>query len=541
MSINKYSWDDVDTTTPIEQHKESSEPSGQSSDTEPTTNQSNTSIEEILNTPTEAINNTVEQLKEVEHTEDEVSKLESSNESLRNMLAFIKDKGCISREDRSTLVEIQPDIPLEGENEYTSTPSHHLLTETEETIQEQICTNECAINEKLAKDYYNTAMRLLTYGDNRAMESDSLEPQAIMVINDKLGKVYGKSESLSLRLTSVRSILDKIYAQLVEEKRQAREDINLAIYDKDVLEAVEQKHDCVSEYTRQDPEVAGYSFLFNEYDNPKVNKVTLEQFIESNFKTINSPFTYLAYMVNSDRISNLLDVIYLNGDIFEPCFNEKLDECGNALSDLYNSIADWVETRDSESNTLMKKQIAITTNTVNRLLFGNYWNRKSIDEVLKPIVKDTDGKSLFGKQCLQVLNSNFNRLEHTIVGASSLLIGEVSSTKLYLDWYNDVLTKSIKENMVKGQDDDTYAALSVLNNLTKEVIRYISYSFLTKTIAYNQLITFYNSCKDAMALVLDFLGQYSESEPNETFSEEVNNLVRQFGLQCKTVAEEFRA
>lgn len=541
MSINKYSWDDVDTTTPVEQHKESSEPSGQSSDTEPTTNQSNTSIEEILNAPTEAINNTVEQLKEVEHTEDEVAKIESSNESLQNMLAFIKDKGCISREDRSTLVEIQPDIPLEGENEYTSTPSHHLLTETEETIQEQICTNECAINEKLAKDYYNTAMRLLTYGDNRAMESDSLEPQAIMVINDKLGKVYGKGESLSLRLTSVRSILDKIYTQLVEEKRQAREDINLAIYDKDVLEAVEQKHDCVSEYTRQDPEIAGYSFLFNEYDNPKVNKVTLEQFIESNFKTINSPFSYLAYMVNSDRISNLLDVIYLNGDIFEPCFNEKLDECGNALSDLYNSIADWVETRDSESNTLMKKQMGITVNAVNKLLFNQYWNRKSIDEVLKPIVKDTDGKSLFGKQCLQVLNSNFNRLEHTIVGASSLLISEVSSIKLYLDWYNDVLTKSIKENMVKGQDDDTYAALSVLNNLTKEVIRHISYSFLTKTIAYNQLITFYNSCKDAMALVLDFLGQYSESEPNETYSEEINNLVRQFGLQCKTVAEEFRA
>lgn len=541
MSINKYSWDDVDTTTPVEQHKESSEPSGQSSDTEPTTNQSNTSIEEILNAPTEAINNTVEQLKEVEHTEDEVAKIESSNESLQNMLAFIKDKGCISREDRTTIVEIQPDIPLEGENEYTSTPSHHLLTETEETIQEQICTNECAINEKLAKDYYNTAMRLLTYGDDRAMESDSLEPQAIMVINDKLGKVYGKGESLSLRLTSVRSILDKIYTQLVEEKRQAREDINLAIYDKDVLEAVEQKHDCVSEYTRQDPEIAGYSFLFNEYDNPKVNKVTLEQFIESNFKTINSPFSYLAYMVNSDRISNLLDVIYLNGDIFEPCFNEKLDECGNALSDLYNSIADWVETRDSESNTLMKKQMGITVNAVNKLLFNQYWNRKSIDEVLKPIVKDTDGKSLFGKQCLQVLNSNFNRLEHTIVGASSLLISEVSSTKIYLDWYNDVLTKSIKENMVKGQDDDTYAALSVLNNLTKEVIRHISYSFLTKTIAYNQLITFYNSCKDAMALVLDFLGQYSESEPNETYSEEINNLVRQFGLQCKTVAEEFRA
>ncbi len=541
MSINKYSWDDVDTTTPIEQHKESSEPSGQSSDTEPTTNQSNTSIEEILNAPTEAINNTIEQLKEVEHTEDEVAKIESSNESLQNMLAFIKDKGCISREDRSTLVEIQPDIPLEGENEYTSTPSHHLLTETEETIQEQICTNECAINEKLAKDYYNTAMRLLTYGDDRPMESDSLEPQAIMVINDKLGKVYGKGESLSLRLTSVRSILDKIYTQLVEEKRQAREDINLAIYDKDVLEAVEQKHDCVSEYTRQDPEIAGYSFLFNEYDNPKVNKVTLEQFIESNFKTINSPFSYLAYMVNSDRISNLMDVIYLNGDIFEPCFNEKLDECGNALSYLYNSIAEWVETRDSESNTLMKKQMGITVNAVNRLLFNQYWNRKSIDEVLKPIVKDTDGKSLFGKQCLQVLNSNFNRLEHTIVGASSLLISEVSSTKIYLDWYNDVLTKSIKENMVKGQDDDTYAALSVLNNLTKEVIRHISYSFLTKTIAYNQLITFYNSCKDAMALVLDFLGQYSESEPNETYSEEINNLVRQFGLQCKTVAEEFRA
>ena len=541
MSINKYSWDDVDTTTPVEQHKESSEPSGQSSDTEPTTNQSNTSIEEILNAPTEAINNTVEQLKEVEHTEDEVAKIESSNESLQNMLAFIKDKGCISREDRSTLVEIQPDIPLEGENEYTSTPSHHLLTETEETIQEQICTNECAINEKLAKDYYNTAMRLLTYGDDRAMEGDSLEPQAIMVINDKLGKVYGKGESLSLRLTSVRSILDKIYTQLVEEKRQAREDINLAIYDKDVLEAVEQKHDCVSEYTRQDPEIAGYSFLFNEYDNPKVNKVTLEQFIESNFKTINSPFTYLAYMVNSDRISDLMDVIYLNGDIFEPCFNEKLDECGNALSDLYNSIADWVETRDSESNTLMKKQMGITVNAVNRLLFNQYWNRKSIDEVLKPIVKDTDGKSLFGKQCLQVLNSNFNRLEHTIVGASSLLISEVSSTKIYLDWYNDVLTKSIKENMIKGQDDDTYAALSVLNNLTKEVIRHISYSLLTKTIAYNQLITFYNSCKDAMALVLDFLGQYSESEPNETYSEEINNLVRQFGLQCKTVAEEFRA
>jgi hypothetical protein len=541
MSINKYSWDDVDTTTPVEQHKESSEPSGQSSDTEPTTNQSNTSIEEILNAPTEAINNTVEQLKEVEHTEDEVAKIESSNESLQNMLAFIKDKGCISREDRSTLVEIQPDIPLEGENEYTSTPSHHLLTETEETIQEQICTNECAINEKLAKDYYNTAMRLLTYGDDRAMEGDSLEPQAIMVINDKLGKVYGKGESLSLRLTSVRSILDKIYTQLVEEKRQAREDINLAIYDKDVLEAVEQKHDCVSEYTRQDPEIAGYSFLFNEYDNPKVNKVTLEQFIESNFKTINSPFTYLAYMVNSDRISDLMDVIYLNGDIFEPCFNEKLDECGNALSDLYNSIADWVETRDSESNTLMKKQMGITVNAVNKLLFNQYWNRKSIDEVLKPIVKDTDGKSLFGKQCLQVLNSNFNRLEHTIVGASSLLISEVSSTKIYLDWYNDVLTKSIKENMIKGQDDDTYAALSVLNNLTKEVIRHISYSFLTKTIAYNQLITFYNSCKDAMALVLDFLGQYSESEPNEMYSEEINNLVRQFGLQCKTVAEEFRA
>lgn len=541
MSINKYSWDDVDTTTPVEQHKESSEPSGQSSDTETTTNQSNTSIEEILNAPTEAINNTVEQLKEVEHTEDEVAKIESSNESLQNMLAFIKDKGCISREDRSTLVEIQPDIPLEGENEYTSTPSHHLLTETEETIQEQICTNECAINEKLAKDYYNTAMRLLTYGDDRPMESDSLEPQAIMVINDKLGKVYGKGESLSLRLTSVRSILDKIYAQLVEEKRQAREDINLAIYDKEVLEAVEQKHDCVSEYTRQDPEIAGYSFLFNEYDNPKVNKVTLEQFIESNFKTINSPFTYLAYMVNSDRISNLMDVIYLNGDIFEPCFNEKLDECGNALSDLYNSIADWVETRDSESNTLMKKQMGITVNAVNKLLFNQYWNRKSIDEVLKPIVKDTDGKSLFGKHCLQVLNSNFNRLEHTIVGASSLLISEVSSTKIYLDWYNDVLTKSIKDNMVKGQDDDTYAALSVLNNLTKEVIRHISYSFLTKTIAYNQLITFYNSCKDAMALVLDFLGQYNESEPNETYSEEINNLVRQFGLQCKTVAEEFRA
>lgn len=541
MSINKYSWDDVDTTTPIEQHKESSEPSGQSSDTESTTNKSNTSIEEILNAPTEAINNTVEQLKEVEHSEDEVAKLESSNESLQNMLAFIKDKGCISREDRTTLVEIQSDIPLQDESEYTSTPSHHLLSETEETIQEQICTNECAINEKLAKDYYNTALRLLTYGDDRAMESDSLEPQAIMVINDKLGKVYGKGESLSLRLTSVRSILDKIYAQLVEEKRQAREDINLAIYDKDVLEAVEKRHDCVAEYTRQNPEVAGYSFLFNEYDNPKVNKVTLEQFIESNFKTINSPFSYLAYMVNSDRISNLMDVIYLNGDIFEPCFNQKLDECGDALSNLYNSIAEWVETRSSESNANMKKQIGITTSAVNRLLFNQYWNRKSIDEVLKPIVKDTDGKELFGKECLGILNSNFNRLEHTIVGASSLLISEVSSTKLYLDWYNDILTKSIKDNLVKGQDDDTYATLSVLNNLTKEVIRYISYSFLTKVIAYNQLNTFYNSCKDAMALVLDFLGQYSESEPNETYSKEINNLVRQFGLQCKTVAEEFRA
>ena len=92
---------------------------------------------------------------------------------------------------------------------------------------------------------------------------------------------------------------------------------------------------------------------------------------------------------------------------------KKLDECGNALSDLYNSIADWVETRDSESNTLMKKQMGITVNAVNKLLFNQYWNRKSIDEVLKPIVKDTDGKSLFGKQCLQVLNSNFNRLEHT--------------------------------------------------------------------------------------------------------------------------------
>ena len=541
MSINKYSWDDVDTTTPIEQHKESSEPSGQSSDTESTTNKSNTSIEEILNAPTEAINNTVEQLKEVEHSEDEVAKLESSNESLRNMLAFIKDKGCISREDRTTLVEIQSDIPLQDESEYTSTPSHHLLNETEETIQEQICTNECAINEKLAKDYYNTAMRLLTYGDDRAMEGDSLEPQAIMAINDKLAKVYGKTESLALRLTSVRTILDKIYAQLVEEKKQAREDINLAIYDKDVLEAVEKRHDCVAEYTRQNPEVAGYSFLFNEYDNPKVNKVTLEQFIETNFKTINSPFSYLAYMVNSDRISSLMDVIYLNGDIFEPCFNQKLDECGDALSNLYNSIADWVETRSSESNANMKKQMGITTSAVNRLLFNQYWNRKSIDEVLKPIVKDTDGKELFGKNCLSVLNSNFNRLEHTIVGASSLLISEVSSTKLYLDWYNDILTKSIKDNLVKGQDDDTYAALSVLNNLTKEVIRYISYSFLTKVIAYNQLNTFYNSCKDAMALVLDFLGQYSESEPNDMFSEEINNLVRQFGLQCKTVAEEFRA
>lgn len=293
MSSNKYSWDDVDTTTPIEQHKESSEPSGQSSDTEPTTNKSNTSIEEILNAPTEAINNTVEQLKEVEHSEDEVSKLESSNESLRNMLVFIKDKGCISREDRTTIIEIQPDIPLEEASEYTSTPSHHLLSETEETIQEQICTNECAINQKLANDYYNTALRLLTYGDNRPMEDDSLEPQAIMVINDKLGKVYGKGESLSLRLTSVRAILDKIYAQLVEEKRQAREDINLAIYDKEVLEAVETRHDCVAEYTKQDPETAGYSFLFNEYDNPKVNKVTLEEFIESNFKTINSPLVIL--------------------------------------------------------------------------------------------------------------------------------------------------------------------------------------------------------------------------------------------------------
>lgn len=541
MSINKYSWDDVDNTTPIEQHKESSEPSGQSSDTEPTTNKSNTSIEEILNAPTEAINNTVEQLKEVEHSEDEVSKLESSNESLRNMLVFIKDKGCISREDRTTIIEIQPDIPLEEASEYTSTPSHHLLSETEETIQEQICTNECAINQKIANDYYNTALRLLTYGDDRAMEGDSLEPQAIMVINDKLGKVYGKGESLSLRLTTVRTILDKIYAQLVEEKRQAREDLNLAIYDKEVLEAVETRHDCVAEYTKQDPEVAGYSFLFNEYDNPKVNKVTLEEFIESNFKTINSPFSYLAYMVNSSRIGDLMDVIYLNGDIFDQSFTEKLDNCGHELSGLYNSIAQWVETRSSEANTEMKKQIAITTNTVNRLLFGNYWNRKSIDEVLKPIVKDTNGKSLFGKQCLEILNSNFNRLEHTIVGASTLLISDVSSTKIYLDWYNDVLTKSIQDNLVKGQDDDTYAALSVLNNLTKEVIRYISYSFLTKAVAYNQLYTFYNSCKDAMALVLDFLGQYSESEPNETFSKEINNLVRQFGLQCKTVAEEFRA
>lgn len=541
MSINKYSWDDVDTTTPVEQHKESSEPSGQSSDTEPTTNKSNTSIEEILNAPTEAINNTVEQLKEVEHAEDEVAKLESSNESLRNMLVFIKDKGCISREDRTTLIEIQPDIPLEEASEYTSTPSHHLLDETEETIQEQICTNECTINQKIANDYYNTALRLLTYGDNRPMEGDNLEPQAIMVINEKLGKVYGKTESLSLRLTTVRTILDKIYAQLIEEKRQAREDLNLAIYDKEVLEAVETRHDCVAEYIGQDPEVAGYSFLFNEYDNPKINKVTLEQFIESNFKTINSPFTYLAYMVNINRISNLLDVIYFNGDIYEPSFNEKLDECGQELSGLYNSIADWVETRSSESNANMKKQLGIAANVVNRLLYNQYWNRKSIDEVLKPIVKDTNGKELFGKQCLQVLNSNFNRLEHTIVGASSLLIGEVSSNKLYLDWYNDVLIKSIKDNMVKGQDDDTYAALSVLNNLTKEVIRYISYSFLTKVVAYNQLYTFYNSCKDAMALVLDFLGQYSESEPNETFSEEINNLVRQFGLQCKTVAEEFRA
>ena len=373
------------------------------------------------------------------------------------------------------------------------------------------------------------------------MEGDNLEPQAIMVINEKLGKVYGKTESLSLRLTTVRTILDKIYAQLIEEKRQAREDINLAIYDKEVLEAVERRHDCVAEYIGQDPEVAGYSFLFNEYDNPKINKVTLEQFIESNFKTINSPFTYLAYMVNINRISNLFDVIYFNGDIYEPSFNEKLDECGQELSGLYNSIADWVETRSSESNANMKKQLGIAANVVNRLLYNQYWNRKSIDEVLKPIVKDTNGKELFGKQCLQVLNSNFNRLEHTIVGASSLLIGEVSSNKLYLDWYNDVLIKSIKDNMVKGQDDDTYAALSVLNNLTKEVIRYISYSFLTKVVAYNQLYTFYNSCKDAMALVLDFLGQYSESEPNETFSEEINNLVRQFGLQCKTVAEEFRA
>ena len=80
-----------------------------------------------------------------------------------------------------------------------------MLSETEETIQEQICTNECAINQKLANDYYNTALRLLTYGDNRPMEDDSLEPQAIMVINDKLGKVYGKGESRSLRLTSVRA------------------------------------------------------------------------------------------------------------------------------------------------------------------------------------------------------------------------------------------------------------------------------------------------------------------------------------------------
>lgn len=246
-------------------------------------------------------------------------------------------------------------------------------------------------------------------------------------------------------------------------------------------------------------------------------------------------------MVNSSRIGDLMDVIYLNGDIFDQSFTEKLDNCGHELSGLYNSIAQWVETRSSEANTEMKKQIAITTNAVNRLLFGNYWNRKSIDEVLKPIVKDTNGKSLFGKQCLEILNSNFNRLEHTIVGASSLLISDVSSTKIYLDWYNDVLTKSIQDNLVKGQDDDTYAALSVLNNLTKEVIRYISYSFLTKAVAYNQLYTFYNSCKDAMALVLDFLGQYSESEPNETFSKEINNLVRQFGLQCKTVAEEFRA
>ena len=37
--------------------------------------------------------------------------------------------------------------------------------------------------------------------------------------------------------------------------------------------------------------------------------------------------------------------------------------------------------------------MGITVNAVNKLLFNQYWNRKSIDEVLKPIVKDTDGKS----------------------------------------------------------------------------------------------------------------------------------------------------
>lgn len=512
-------------------------------------------LDEILPLPEEVINKEQLVLKEVESQQEQLDKIEASNESLREGLRYIVESGRVSRENRQAFLEIEPSLSLEDASSYTVVPSHEQAEKTESILAEAIVDN----NIKTLNLQFQSTDKII--GTLLLNQDEIQQDDSVMLINQKLNRVIemcNRNRGLKAnRLLHLSTKLLSISEQLQTEGQTAYQDLRRVVRtnDLELVNEVESRYNNANKHGKMNPVLSALTYLhqnFRKADHESklsklLNEIKDKEQIKKNELLIYLLDSFFTFANNNRHYFFLIR----DRRSFETEETKRIHEAGKQIVETINKVMDFRESKEgsnlnSVQHELTKLQmkyhlvveclpdcysskeqielfhrsqlLALDDNKIDALGDGLGFTYEVIDRV------STDGLDPYGKEDLVIQGINILQIY-----------------QLYQDlgvFYKTKLIPSVEElNPLVSDHDYLRTVMDSVLTMINDVVGRINRTFLQAIENYNQMAAYYRAMKLIIDYVLDDIASMNEPN-NDSVSEEMILRVQSLSQYCCNVQKE---
>ena len=420
-------------------------------------------LDEIIDLPKEAINREMVVLKEKESIGEEILQVEESNEHLRSLFDTVFKTRMVSKETRTYLSELYPELGLESANEFTSFPSGHLANETEVAIRNQLCNNACTITSKLGKNHFDAITKLFFGIVYRA----ELNEEDIKELTGNLVSQFNdKHPQRQQALVKLKAALIELAQSIQKEKESSEVDLAGAQADEEVKLAVETHLADISQYIGDNELKSALSFLLTQYSNdtlPLLNRYQEEKGLASPPVIAQD---YVTDRVILNRIEDLDKAKYTR-------FTEALDNVNQSIADLFNAVVDGNNVVSDElierTEVLKKQYLESIKGSIGPIEHSS---------IYLPGESEVETAELFSRS----IDIGLDEL-HEEYTKDTLIVGDlVISYMKYRDFYSSVLSVHVDGYLANAGTEPLPApqqtAILYLNDTVKEMVNVLGEAVL---------------------------------------------------------------